>query len=315
MIRSLSHRMIAIILLLSIVHFSPRAATAQTMKATDQAVCGVRELTPERQSQIERTIRAFKQTTATSELPYTIPLYIHVISKGTSIGDGNITDAQLSEQLNVLEQSFAGTTLSAQTPFRFELRGITRTVNRTWFTARLNSRDERAMKTALRQGGANALNLYIANPISSVTILGLPAGPTGWANLPTDYASDPIMDGAVIDYSTVPGVLPYVPARLRLLSKAWDEGDTAVHEIGHWFGLYHTFTGACTEHNDNVLDTPREATPAYTCNVDRDSCPREAGTDPITNFMDYSPDLCRHEFTAGQVERMELLTRKFRFDL
>jgi hypothetical protein len=37
---------------------------------------------------------------------------------------------------------------------------------------------------------------------------------------------------------------------------------------------------------------------------ERDSCPEDAGVDPVYNIMSYSPDAQRTVFTPGQVERM-----------
>jgi PKD repeat protein len=83
------------------------------------------------------------------------------------------------------------------------------------------------------------------------------------------------------------------------------------HEIGHYFGLSHTFQGGCTAPNDGISDTPPTAgSEGCTRNV-QNSCGVFAN---LENFMDYNTT-CQSMFTREQVSRMKFwlddMTAKF----
>ena len=61
---------------------------------------------------------------------------------------------------------------------------------------------------------------------------------------------------------TVPGVQPETEE--CTFNCKYNYGYTAVHEMGHYLGLFHTFTkdGSCIkEQDDGVADTPISSTP------------------------------------------------------
>jgi hypothetical protein len=219
-----------------------------------------------------------------------VDVYAHVVR---SASRGGVPRPRVRRQIRVLNRAFAGREAqgAATSPFRFRLAGVDVTVNQRWYRMAQGSVAEQHAKRSLRRGGGSDLNLYVA---------AIPSG-LGWGTQPTRYAGEPRLDGIVVARHTLPG-----GRRGR-----YSAGDAAVHETGHWLGLFHTFTGRCSKRGDLVADTPREARPSYDCHVRRNTC-KAPGWDPVHNFMDYGQDACMNRFTRGQVARMESSWQRFR---
>lgn len=92
-----------------------------------------------------------------------------------------------------------------------------------------------------------------------------------------------------------------------IVFSTWDINnriEVLTHEIGHWFGLYHTFGtfstigGDCGD--DFVEDTPITRGSAD-CNLELIDC-TPGVVENVNNYMDYTN--CGSMFTIGQVQRM-----------
>lgn len=215
----------------------------------------------------------------TARATINVGVYFHVVAIGTTVANGYLTDKMLSDQLAVLNTDFAPHGVA------FNLLGTDKTVNSAWG----QDSNELAMKQSLRKGTYKDLNIYFQYKLTEDSL--------GYAYLPTSVTTGSTAfyrDGVSINAQTVPG------GSLT----GYNLGKTGTHEVGHWMGLYHTFQGGCTGNGDYVADTPAQATFSTGCPIGRDSCPSQAGLDPIHNYMDYSSDTCYEEFTAGQQTRM-----------
>jgi hypothetical protein len=256
--------------------------------------CGTRQPGLEEVEQIEQKIARARGKAAAAE---TIPVWVHVINRGSGFANGDLSDQMIRNQVRVLADAFAGRTGGAATGFEFELAGVTRTTNRIWFEQMaVDFEVELEAKRALKRGGPETLNVY--------TIDGGPyLGFAYYPNIVTS-AAYAVLDGVVLDWRSLPGGT----------FEIYSEGDTATHEVGHWLALYHTFEGKCSVKNDYVSDTAAEFAPAFQCPVGRDTCigASKPGVDPIYNFMDYTQDSCMFMFTPGQVERMQAAWGAFR---
>lgn len=243
----------------------------------------------EQRSIERRTDRILSRTTVgqrRAALAGPVPVYVHVMAGKN--GAGNVTDAQITRQIAVLNTDFAGqeSTAAANTGFTFRLAGTDRFYNDTWHRDGSSS----TYRKQTRKGGANALNIWLVD----FDYLGV-------ATFPWDYAKNPGIDGIRVQYSSLPGG----PAA------NYNLGKTASHEAGHWFGLYHTFQGGCTATNDSVGDTPAQSSATSGCPAGRNSCSLP-GLDPIHNYMDYSFDACYNQFTPGQSARANQMFTAYR---
>ncbi len=216
-----------------------------------------------------------------------VPVRFHMITSGP---EGRLARSTIDQQIQTLNTAYGGGTGGVDTGVSFRLLSVGTVDNAQWF---LHPHDDQPqMVGSLTTGGPGTLNLYTAAVGSDVL---------GFSSFPQWYRDRPTLDGVVVDYRSVPGG-PF---------EHFSRGYTAVHEIGHWLGLFHPFEGGCRPPGDGVDDTPYEALPTQACPVSKDTCPTP-GADPVHNFMDYGFDSCMREFTAGQGLRIRAMWNAYR---
>lgn len=232
---------------------------------------------------------------------YIIPVVVHVLYNG---GTENISDAQINSQILALNEDFGktpgtkGDGLGVDTKVRFRLAKRTPDGRCTNGIVRIKSTltdhktvDRQKLKELSFWDNKRYLNIYVVKSIDNGS------GTLGYASFPSGPDES---DGIVVLHRAFGRIgTAVVPNNL---------GRTMTHEIGHWFGLYHTFqegcgTDTCTT-GDYICDTPPVANPNYGCPTNKNSCSNDKLPDQISNYMDYADDACKSMFSAGQADRM-----------
>jgi hypothetical protein len=216
-----------------------------------------------------------------------VPVRFHVITDGRS---GRLTTATIDRQIRSLNAAYGGATGGADTGVSFRLVSADVVRNTDWFERPHELQGP--MLGTLVKGGPGTLNLFTAAVGSQVL---------GFSAFPQAYRLRPTLDAVVVDYRSVPGGA----------FAHFNRGYTAVHETGHWLGLFHPFENGCVPPGDGVDDTPYESTPTTSCPSAKDSCP-QPGTDLVHNFMDYAWDPCMTSFTPGQGLRIRAMWAAYR---
>ncbi|MCH2044213.1 MAG: PKD domain-containing protein, partial [Saprospiraceae bacterium] len=261
---------------------------------------------------------------------YTVPVVVHVVHNG---GTGNIPNTQVLDAIQHLNDAFENIgvynpatgvdvdiefCLAQQDPNGNATTGITNTVS-TLTNLDMNTQDL-SLKNLVRWTPTDYVNIWVVNEICS----GGNCGVAGYAYLPSAHGSN--VDGIVMEAS--------------FMGSSTDNSKVLVHEMGHYFGLYHPFQNGCTNNDcttdgDRVCDTPPDGTTAYTpCTAPSNSCTTDENDlsvnnpfrpvangglgdqpDQIQNYMDYSQLICYDRFTQGQKDRMHFFLTNTRASL
>lgn len=228
-----------------------------------------------------------------------IPVVVHVIHSG---GSENISDEQIQSQIKILNEDFrrmAGTNgfglgVDAEIEFCLAKKDPQgRCTNGILRVNSLLSDHQTYQRNQLKQlsywDNKRYLNMYVVKNINNGS------GILGYASFP---GGPPDEDGIVVRHNYFGSVG----------TAGGGLGRTTTHEIGHWFGLYHTFNGGCgvdtCSDGDFVCDTPPVANPNFGCTANVNSCTLDSSPDQVQNYLDYTDDNCKSVFTQGQKDRM-----------
>lgn len=238
-----------------------------------------------------------------------IPVVVHVITN-TAGTAGNISDALVQSQIDILNEDFRaimGTNgangfdtgieffLATEDPNGLPTNGITRSANTTWYN------DSGSYWNTLAWDPDVYLNIYTNQASGALGYV-----PFLPQTSPSSIGTN--SDRVVVLWSSFGLNAPIGPP--------YNKGRTTTHEVGHYLGLFHTFSGgcgttACYSTGDLICDTQRESSPNFSC-PGGGSC---SSADPIDNYMNYSDDLCMERFTEEQSRRMRCTLDFWRPDI
>eukprot|EP01088_Endostelium_zonatum_P001995 TRINITY_DN12416_c0_g1_i1.p1 TRINITY_DN12416_c0_g1~~TRINITY_DN12416_c0_g1_i1.p1 ORF type:complete len:328 (-),score=35.45 TRINITY_DN12416_c0_g1_i1:120-1103(-) len=232
---------------------------------------------------------------------YSLKTVFTVVHEGEPIGEGsNIADEQIYDQIQILNNAFAGNgTVGTNTGINFNLVSI----------RRINTREQSyfASPPFAATSAQTTVQPYTTfRPEYYLNIWSLSLEELGTSSYPNATGVEGAIGttyplGIIIDYN-------YVGTN-RSNTGIYNLGKSAVRLAGYYLGLRSISGdgGGCSS-TDYVDDTPPTTGPNEVCyppgERSNTSCPGEPDAQ-TTNYMDFSPDECRYEFTPGQIDRIQ----------
>jgi archaellum component FlaF (FlaF/FlaG flagellin family) len=240
-----------------------------------------------------------------------IPVVVHILNASPS----QVTNAIVQRQIDTLNFYYGGSpfnqdSLRVYTPFRTTY-GRTQIrfclAQRTPADLPTNGISRTTTSTTFTRSGAEPFTVVPAwnnQKYLNIWVVTFTDQTLGFAYLP---GSPNPGAGFVCDYRAFGSGGAY-------LYPDFDQGKTAVHEIGHYFNLNHTFgpgngtsNPSCTD--DGCSDTPLTAEAVFGCPTAipvTNTCSPAAPGVMWQNHMDYADDACMLLFTVQQCLRMEI---------
>lgn len=274
------------------------------------------------QGAIEKLLNSPDKNVRISTEIVVIPVVVHVIHNNVTneIGgdkNGNISDEQIFSQIKVLNNDFrrrintAGfntNAVGADMELNFELARVSPEGLPTTGIVRVFN-DKPAYDVFRDNELLSSLSYWDSERYLNIWVTTLRANFIGYAEFPTgdfnglDFEeTNPATDGIIIDHNV------FGNQTGTAIGGQYTYGRTLTHELGHWFGLIHTwgdeFCGT-----DYCDDTPQVSGPnnTATCVVKPSMCDGMARIPMIENYMDYTPDSCMNIFTADQKLRVRAI--------
>jgi len=277
-----------------------------------------------------------------------VNLVVHVVWNSSS-PEENIHDSIIQNQVDILNEDFSrlnADTVNLRSMFlpvagnphvQFNLVDIVRVETSSTFSVSLTGLPDEVKQSA--NGGSDAyntenyLNIWVCKiqPFFGSSLFGYAYPPAGLPHWPADSeAPSPELDGVVLDFRTIGSNNPNPYAdpnggNINFL------GRTAVHEVGHFFGLRHTwgdggglFGGDSCGEDDGCTDTPNQGAQSnFDCDVNQNTCIDSLSGQPdpndlpdlIENYMDYSSEACSNMFSIEQVIIMRNILQNERVGL
>ncbi len=248
----------------------------------------------------------------TEAILYKIPLVVHVIHDGGAIGSiYNPTDAVINAMITKINSDFRNAAFGADVEMEFVLAKRDPSCNPTTGINRVNG-SVLANYTAggVGVGGATdeqvkALSLWSNADYYNIWIVSKSDGKDGTGG---EFTAG---------YATFPGGSPAVDGTVILATQVNGTSTTMTHELGHAFGLQHTFHKAetgedskdindcpandnCATQGDLICDTDPQPYELGTCTTS--NCGRTVSESTNKNFMSYCDGQDR--FSPNQVTRM-----------
>jgi Pregnancy-associated plasma protein-A. len=233
-----------------------------------------------------------------------IPVVVNVV---WNTPQQNISDAQITSQIDVLNRDFRRTNPDVNnTPAPFlplatdaRIEFFLATVDpdgapTTGIRRRQTTVSSFSHNDAVKSQATGGLDAWPSDRYLNMWVCQLGGGLLGYAQFP---GGPPATDGVVITHTAF-GTTGTAAPPFHL-------GRTATHEIGHWLNLNHIWgdDGTGCNGTDNVADTPNQGG----ANTGKPTFPRfSCNNGPNGDmFMNYVDDEAMFMFSAGQVARMQ----------